>query len=255
MCSRDHDQNTICLIKPKANPQPAFVPLKNPNSPQMDSVNHLFKLLLLLLTVGLFLPACQQDSPPLPDLGPLQIQARINVVGDYLCEPGPCAGMLSYQMSYQVLDSYEFYGHDLAIKVFSGPPINIGGCNCDSLVYCITLAFPIIEVDSAGFKNEFGPPQQTDLFKDTLGGYVNHTDPRLPPGTPRFEEHVVCAPQDSSRLVFFDLDPGLPPGYNLADAIVKIEGICIVGNVDDTYPDEPQATGAHSDTTSSSPNN
>ena len=65
--------------------------------------------------------------------------------------------MRSYQISYELLRDNEFHGHDLSVRVLKGPPIDLDSCQCDSLIYCVTLSFPIQEVDEAGFKNDTIP--------------------------------------------------------------------------------------------------
>lgn len=191
-------------------------------------------LLFFILIAGSLFLSCQRTDFQTPENHRPMLQGKVTFTGDYVMGTGPCTGVRPYQISYELLDSAEFYGHDLAVRVLEGPPVDMDSCLCDSLAYCVTLSFPINHVELAGFKKDSIPFQTVIAVKDSLGGYENFTDPRIPDGTPTYDKHVICGVQDSTQLVFFDLNPGFPVGYNISDAIIEIEGICIVANVEDT---------------------
>lgn len=206
-------------------------------------MNQVSFLLLVAFALGTALSGCRdmEDAWERPQLRP---QRLVSVPGDYLAGDQPCEGMITYDIAYEIRDSAEFFGHDFALRVLTGPPTDLGGCVCDSLYYCVTLTFPIQDVAECGFKNDSAPHAPVMAVPNGLGGYQGFTDPRLPANTPMYQQLRVCAPQDSARLVYFNLLANLSPGYDLNDAVLEVEGICIVDNVEDTSdPIDPGGSG------------
>lgn len=202
-------------------------------------------LSLLILLTGFYLPGCQATESS-GFLGPEHgLQASVGGVGNYVADSDSCSGIRSYTISYEILDSSEFYGHSIALRVFTGPPINPVGCDCDSLAYCAILSFPINQVSNAGTKKLVPPFQTENLQPDNLGGWLGHRNFDDPPGTPTFQTHEFCDVQDSSRVVYFDLQPEFPTGYDLGNAIIEVKGICIVDNLEDTQTDGNGGNGGN----------
>lgn len=197
--------------------------------------------LLLFIACALFAQSgCKGPETPRPPQSPPLPQGKLVFAGDYLADGDECDSLRTYSISYEILDHTEFRGHDLSIKILPGMPSNLNACDCDSLVYCVTLSFPISQTFEIGFENINQPVDNEVLTVNGFGGYTGHTDPRLPSNTPMFQCHRVCATQVPDRPLYFDLSPVLPAGYNLANAVIDVEGICIIGNVDDTSdPIEP----------------
>ena len=190
-------------------------------------------LLLGALALSTFLSSCQplENDPNRSIPTPL---AKEEVSGDYQAGPIPCQAFIPYKISYELLNAAEFNGHDLAVRALAGPPIDLGSnCECDSLKWCVTLTFPISQVVTAGTANYSGPPLDNVLQPNGLGSFIGCEDPRDSTGT-IVNPMKVCLTQNSDRVLYFDLDPGLPAGYDLNDAVIELEGICIVDNVDDT---------------------
>jgi len=165
----------------------------------------------------------------------LQADVEVRMEGDYLLTNDSCQWLRSYGITYEILDSIATGDNDLALRVYPGSPLNADTCQCDSLIYCVTLSFPIQEVKEAGFRNENTPFQPETLVKDSFNGYVAFRDPRIGQNTNQIT-HTLCGEKVGDRLVYFDLWTSFPYGYNLADAVIKMEGICIVANLEDTYP-------------------
>lgn len=204
-------------------------------------------LLLAILSLGHFLQSCQ--NPEIADLAQqqLHLQGSVEVIGDYLTGGGPCEFTRSYNISFELLDQTEFQGHDLSIRILEGPPIDLDSCDCDSLVYVVTLNFPIGQTVETGFKNISGPVDQEIAVQNNLGGYVDYVDPRHQDGVPN-PIHSIAAPQDSNRVVYFDLTSDFPEGYNLRDAVLEVEGICIIENIEDTNdPVDPDPVDGNGD--------
>lgn len=190
-------------------------------------------LLALLIAFGNTLTSCQ-GAEEIDMVNPAdRLQAMIHRDGNYMVDEDTCRRLNTYGISYQILDTSESAGHDIALRILAGFPINMGDCLCDTLKYCVTLSFPIDEVESVGFQNECEPFEPLSVERNDHGGYVDCLDPREPEGS-YYQSHKICAIQNSNRLVFFDLLTGFPSGYDLSDAIIEVKGICIVGNLDDT---------------------
>lgn len=213
----------------------------------MNAIKRLAFLFLTILCLGHFLQSCQ--NPEIEELAQqqLHLQSSVEVIGDYLTGGGPCSHTRSYNISFELLDQTEFHGHDLSIRILQGPPIDLDSCDCDSLVYVVTLNFPISQTVETGFKNISGPVDHEIAVKNNLGGFVGHVDPRHQEGTPN-PIHSIAAPQDSNRVVYFDLDSDFPEGYDLRDAVLEVEGICIIENIEDTNdPKDPDPIGGGDD--------
>lgn len=199
-------------------------------------INGFFPLLLLLVvTFGICLPGCERNVGVELDSIEADLQAKVLVVGDYLTGGGNFVGIRTYSITYEVLDSTEVLGHDFALRILAGYPSDLDSCNCDSLIYCVTLAFPIDDVSDVGFKSMINPFPEESVAKNGTGGYVDCMDPRAVVNPTQYAGHKICATQDSSKMLFFDLDPGFPAGFDLKDAVIVVEGICIVENLCDTF--------------------
>lgn len=154
-------------------------------------------------------------------------------------EPTCTIGENTFHVVYDNRQASQFPGYDLVIEIDSSNTMmaqELKDCNCEPAFYQVRFNFPISDVKS-GTQSSPG----AGALQFSISEYGSHLIGNLSGGQSNVNsggspnQHVIKIPRDAGGLVMLKFNDGMPTGVTPQNAVLELNGICIVNDISTPY--------------------